>query len=66
MGRADQRASFDIPVRLRLVESDLDSLDARLDRIDARLGKIMAACVGILTSLVVAAVMLALNLAVAG
>lgn len=63
MSRIEDRTSFDVPVRLRLLEGDMDKLEERLDTIDARLGKIMAACVGILTSLVVASVMLALNLA---
>lgn len=63
MTRVDDRSGFDVPTRLRLVESDLDKLDARLDHMDARLGKIMAACLAILTSLVVASVMLVLNLA---
>lgn len=63
MSRFEQRASFDVPTRLRLVEVDLDDFERTLDKIDARLGKIMAACVGILTSLVVVAVGLALNLA---
>lgn len=70
MSRVEDRAVYDVPVRLRLIEGDLDKIDDQFDRLnlrldvqDKRLGKIMAACVGILTSLVGGLVLLALNLA---
>lgn len=73
--RSQARAHFDQPTRISLVENDLDVLEtqiddlrdtmnARFDKADARQGKIMATCLAILTSLIVASVMLALNLAV--
>lgn len=75
MGRREQRERFSQDVRLDLAEHDLDGLDddldglerrmtARFDQQDIRLGKIMVACVAILTSLVGALVLLALNLAI--
>lgn len=74
MARAEQRRHFLADTRLELLEADQDRfeeslgdleqrINARFDRQDARLGKIMAACVGILTALVGALVLLALNLA---
>lgn len=66
MTRAEARVGFDTPTRIRLLEADADELEAKYQKIDERLGKIMAACLAILTSLVVASVMLALNLAAGG
>lgn len=77
MGRAEQRRHFLEGTRLELVEGDLDRFEERLEilekhiddrfnRQDARLGKIMAACIAILTALVGALVLLALNLATGG
>lgn len=70
MSRVEDRAVYDVPVRLRLIEGDLDRIDAQFERLnqrfdmqDKRLGKIMAACTGILTGLVGGLILLALNLA---
>lgn len=63
MARTEARKSFDTPTRLSLLESDVDELEASLAKIGERLGKIMATCLAILTSLVVASIMLAVNLA---
>lgn len=63
MSRVEARSGFDTAARLRLLEADTDELEAKFEKIGERLGKIMATCLAILTSLVVASVMLALNLA---
>ncbi len=52
------------PVRLSLVEDDLDTMDGGLDGLNEKLGKIMWAMVGLLISVTTASVLLVLNLAV--
>lgn len=63
VARSEARRGFDTDTRLRLLESDADDLERKFEKIGERLGKIMATCLAILTSLVVASIMLALNLA---
>lgn len=53
-------------VRLRLVETDLDSFDGALDRMNDRLTKILWALVGLLISVTTACVLLAINAGVGG
>lgn len=54
-GRTTARSGIEMAGRMRLVEDDLDTLEADLrasmDRVDARLGKILWALVGMLVSL---------------
>lgn len=64
MGRVADRSDFDTPVRLRLVEGDLDKADENLAQMNDRIGKMLWALLGILISTTTAAILLALNLAV--
>lgn len=64
MGRVADRSDFEMPVRLRLVEGDLDKTDENLAQMNDRIGKMLWAMVGILVSTTTAAILLALNLVV--
>lgn len=58
MSRSQERSSFDLDVRMRLIEGDMDEVASDLKAI-------RQLATGILTALVVASIMLAINLAVA-
>lgn len=58
MSRSQERATFSTEVRMQLLEGDVDEVAADLKAI-------RQLATGILTALVVASVMLAINLAVA-
>lgn len=58
MSRSQDRASFSTEVRTQLLEGDMDEISADLKAI-------RQLATGILTALVVASIMLAINLAVA-
>jgi hypothetical protein len=60
--RVTDRAHFTPETRISLVESDLDTIDARLLDTNERLGKILWALVGLLISVTTASVLLAINL----
>ena len=65
MGRVAERADMPDPVRLRLIESDLDDHDDDFDKLGAELAKIKGIMIGILVSTTTAAILLAINLVVA-
>ena len=50
MGRAQERAGFDMTVRMSLTEGDLDRMDAVLGELNDRMGKVLWAMVGLLIS----------------
>ena len=66
--RTEQRRGFQVPVRVQLLEHDVDELESTSEErhkdITERLDKYNARLLGVLCSLVVAVIMLALNLAV--
>lgn len=75
MSRPADRRDFDIPTRVTLLESDLDEADVEtaelrgmLLAVEAKLGerldRLNGIATGILSALVVAAILLAINLAV--
>lgn len=61
--RADARAGFTTPVRLRLLEDDVDDVVLEMASMNDRLGKILWALVGVLISVATSAILLGLNLA---
>lgn len=63
-GRNDQRAGMEITDRVRLLEHDMDALQAVGDRLASRLESLQRVGVGILASMVVSSMLLAANLAV--
>lgn len=63
--RSEQRAAFSTEVRVELLEQDADDQETGFDRLRAELQTIRQLATGILTALVVASIMLAINLAVA-
>lgn len=63
MSRVEARRDFDDGTRLRLVEGDLDKMDAELVEIRKVLNKILWAVVGLLISVTTASILLVLNLA---
>ena len=50
MGRAQERAGFDMTVRMSLTEGDLDRMDAVLGELHDRMGKVLWAMIGLLIS----------------
>ena len=66
--RTEQRRSFQPPVRLTLLEGDMDAHEIedneRHSRLEKKLDTMNARLLGVLCSLLVAVVMLSLNLAV--
>lgn len=71
MSRAQDRADFDLSIRLRLLEQDLDQQDEALDKVDGALEKMREELkgqsrilIGILVSVATAAILLAVNIAV--
>ena len=64
MSRAQDREGFQQPVRLRLIETDIDSLESMLDDLRKELKSMRAVMVGILISVATAAILLALNLGI--
>lgn len=64
MARTAERGHFEIPVRLQLVEKDLDRLDDGLATVAKRLDRILWALVGLLISVTTACILLAINLGV--
>lgn len=75
MSRVAERADYPDPVRLRLLEGDLDEQDTALDRFagrlealdarwDTRFSKVLWAMIGVLISFTTASVLLAANLVV--
>jgi hypothetical protein len=68
VGRSEEREGFDVPVRLRLMEGDVDRLEKSLvdgmTSVDQRLGKIMWALVGLLISVCTTCIVLVLTLGV--
>jgi cell division protein FtsX len=63
--RSEQRAAFSAEVRIELLEQDADEQETGFDRLRGELQTIRQLATGILTALVVASIMLAINLAVA-
>lgn len=66
MGRTEERRGMDHDVRFLLAERDLDEHQTDISELSARLGKILWALIGILISTSTAAILLAMNLVVAG
>ncbi len=75
MGRIDDRREFDVPTRMRLIESDLDKLDVGVaalhEKIDSTgadlrrtMGKILWTMMGAVFTFSTATVLLALNILV--
>lgn len=66
--RNDVRKDFDQATRLRLLENDVDEIEARseerFERIEARQDRLNGVMVGVLISLTTGSVMLAINIAV--
>ena len=64
--RTAEREGFEVPVRVRLIESDLDQLDftfsQALKDTQRELASMRKALVGILVSVTTASVMLAINI----
>lgn len=64
LSRSQARGGFPEAVRIELLEQDADSADSRHADIQESLAKLNARAMGLLISLVVAAIMLSINLAV--
>jgi hypothetical protein len=62
--RTIERRHLDLPLRVERLEEDMDELEAGLGRVEKKLDSLNARATGLLISLVVAAIMLAVNLAV--
>lgn len=62
--RTQARYGFEIPVRVTLVENDLDEVDKQHDRLSDEIASVKKVLVGILVSLTTSAVLLAINLVV--
>ncbi len=56
-----RRAGYDDDVRLKLVEDDLDGYDSELSKLTEQLQRMGKLFIGILCSLVVASVLMAIN-----
>jgi hypothetical protein len=65
VGRPEQRHHLDHPVRIELVERDVDEVIEQLETLNERLGRMLWAMVGLMVSVTTAAVLLAINIAVA-
>ena len=65
MSRTEQRSSFDLGVRVQLIEAELDENDGHLDRLRSEIAATRQVLTGILIAVTVASVMLAINLVVA-
>ena len=61
--RTEQRRHLAIPLRVERLEEDMDVHDATACRIEKKVDRLNARATGMLVSLAVASVMLALNLA---
>lgn len=66
MGRTSERREFDMPGRMRLVESDLDTLEEGQKELVAALDGIRKVLIGVLVSVTTASVLLAVNVMVMG
>lgn len=62
--RTRERGHLAVPLRVERLEEDADVGDARFDRIEKKIDTLNARAMGLLISLVVAAVMLAANLVI--
>lgn len=62
--RTDRRDGMNTDVRVRLLESDMDDLEAMGKRLEGAIDGVRRALIGILISVTTASVLLALNLAV--
>jgi hypothetical protein len=62
--RAQQREGFTVDTRITLLEGDADSTDAKIDKLVSSVDTLRQIFTGILVSVVVASIMLAINLAV--
>lgn len=66
MSRSEQRAGMSVPTRVRLVESDLDTLEEGQERLVAALDGIRKVLIGVLVSITTASCLLALNVLLLG
>jgi hypothetical protein len=64
MSRTANRAGFDTPVRLSLVEGDLDTLEEGQEKLVAALEGIRKVLLGVLISVTTASILLAVNVLV--
>lgn len=68
MNRTQTRSAFDIPVRLVLIESDMDAVEGDLkdglDGLRAEIKNLSRVLIGILISLATASVLLAINVVI--
>lgn len=68
--RVEARQGADVPTRLRLLETDADSLESDVSSLEQmlnrRLGRQTAVLMGILISVTTASILLALNLLAGG
>ena len=64
MSRARERASESEITRIRLLEADMDEMEAGLGRLNDRLARINTTLIGILISLATGAILLAINILV--
>lgn len=61
--RTDERGDFDIPIRVALVETDLDVFEAHQDRLIEEVVSVKRILIGMLVSITTASVLLAINVA---
>lgn len=61
MSRVTDRQGFDDATRLRLMESDLDSMDARWDRLDKKMDRILGALLAVLVAVCSSSVILVIQ-----
>ncbi len=66
MSRTVERSEFDIPGRMRLVESDIDTLEEGQEKLVAALDGIRKVLIGVLVSITTASCLLALNVLLLG
>ena len=66
MSRTSERRDFDLPGRMRLVETDLDTLEEGQAKLVAALDGIRKVLIGVLVSVTTASVLLAVNVMVMG
>lgn len=64
--RSDRRGSFDSDTRLSLLEDDTDHLERLFTQMTQSQGRITSMLWGLMSALLVAVILLALNLAVGG
>lgn len=64
MTRKDEREGFEIPVRVQLLETDMDKDDEEKEGIRNELRALRMVLIGILVSVTTASVLLAVNVAV--